>query len=332
MLTMTTLKGTTMKNAIATHVPRLWRASRPLTAVGLGMLVVFVLSLAGVALDPRVITGAPAWLKPAKFAISTAIYALTLAWLFTYLPDRPRLVRRVGWTTAAVLVLEVAIIDAQAARGVTSHFNVATPVDAALFAVMGVAIVIAWAVAIALSVALFRQRFADSAMGWAIRIGMLATVVGSAIGGLMTSPTHAQLAATRETHRLMVAGAHTVGAPDGGPGMPGTGWSREHGDLRVPHFIGLHGVQILPGIAWLITGLSAARRRRLVLVAGVSYGTLLLVLLAQALAGQPVLAPHGLPGAALAAWLVATTAGTLVALSARQPDIARDAAAPLAVL
>ena len=72
-----------MKDAIATHVPRLWRASRPLTAVGLGMLVVFVLSLAGVALDPRVITGAPAWLKPAKFAISTAIYALTLAWLFT---------------------------------------------------------------------------------------------------------------------------------------------------------------------------------------------------------------------------------------------------------
>ena len=169
-------------------------------------------------------------------------------------------------------------------------------------------------------------------MGWAIRIGMLTTVVGSAIGGLMTSPTHAQLAAARETHRLMVAGAHTVGAPDGGPGMPGTGWSREHGDLRVPHFIGLHGVQILPGIAWLITGLSAARRRRLVLLAGVSYGTLFLVLLAQALAGQPVLGAHGLPGAALAAWLVATTAGTLLALSARQPDIAREAAAPLAVL
>jgi hypothetical protein len=322
-----------MMNEIAARVRGLWRASRALTAVGLGMLVVFVLSLGGLALDPRAITGAPAWLKPAKFAISTGLYALTLAWLFTYLPDRPRLVRRVGWTTAAVLVLEVAIIDAQAARGVTSHFNVATPVDAALFAVMGVAIVIAWAAAIALSVALFRQGFADGAMGWAIRIGMLITVVGSATGGLMTSPTRAQLAAARETHRLMVSGAHTVGAADGGPGMPGTGWSREHGDLRVAHFIGLHGVQILPGIAWLIAGVrSAVRRRRLVFVAGVSYGSLVLVLLAQALAGQPVLAPQGLPGAALAAWIVATAAATLLVMSARGPDVAHDVAGRQMVL
>jgi hypothetical protein len=31
-------------------------------------------SLAGLLLDPRVITGAPAWLKPIKFAISISIY------------------------------------------------------------------------------------------------------------------------------------------------------------------------------------------------------------------------------------------------------------------
>ena len=33
------------------------------------------------------IGGAPAWLKPAKFAASIAIYTLTLAWVFTYLPE-----------------------------------------------------------------------------------------------------------------------------------------------------------------------------------------------------------------------------------------------------
>jgi hypothetical protein len=60
----------------------LWRSSPPLTAVGALMLFVAVLSAVGIFIDPRVITGAPAWLKPWKFAISTAVYSLTLAWLF----------------------------------------------------------------------------------------------------------------------------------------------------------------------------------------------------------------------------------------------------------
>ena len=101
------------------------------------MLVVAGASLVGLLVDPRIITGAPAWLKPFKFAISTAIYSLTLAWIFGWLPDWPRVRRVVGWTTAIVFVLEVAIIDAQAWRGTTSHFNVSTPLNMVLFVVMG---------------------------------------------------------------------------------------------------------------------------------------------------------------------------------------------------
>lgn len=262
-----------MTNPVAS-VRILWHASRPLTAAGVVMLVVLVGTLAAMVVDPRVIAGAPAWLKPAKFAVSTAIYALTLAWLFTYLPERRRLKRIVGWGTAAVLVLEVALIDMQAARGVISHFNVATGFDAAVFSVMGVAIVFAWGSAIALSVALFRQTFADPALGWAIRIGMLLTVLGSGMGGLMTSPTAEQIATVRATHVMSNSGAHTVGAADGGPGLPGTGWSRAHGDLRVPHFLGLHAVQIVP-VLTLILGhriASTAWRRRAALVVAASYG------------------------------------------------------------
>ena len=46
------------------------------------MLVAAGAALVGMLVDPRIITGAPAWLKPFKFAISTAIYSLTLAWIF----------------------------------------------------------------------------------------------------------------------------------------------------------------------------------------------------------------------------------------------------------
>jgi hypothetical protein len=303
---------------IRASITLLWNASRPLTAVGLGMLAALVASLMMMAVDPRVIAGAPAWLKPAKFAISTAIYALTLAWLFTWLPGRTRLTRIVGWGTALILVLEVALIDMQAARGATSHFNAATRFDMAVFSVMGSAIVIAWGLSIALAVALFRQTFADPALGWAIRLGMLVTVLGAGMGGLMTRPTSAQLAAARATHTMPIAGAHTVGAPDGGPGLPGTGWSREHGDLRVPHFLGLHAVQILPLAALLLARVaSGERRRRAVLVAAASYASLVGILLWQALAGEPVIAPGPTTLAALAIWAAATATGFAGAMAPR---------------
>ncbi len=252
------------------------------------MLACFIPSVVGIWADPRVITGVPAWLKPSKFAISTAIYSLTLAWVFTYLPGWRKLRVSAGWITAVVLVLEVAIIDVQAARGTTSHFNVSTPLDASLFAIMGAAILILWLASVAVAAALFRQRFEDRdrGMGWALRLGFLITVLGAATGGLMVQPTGAQLAQARLDHQMLVSGAHTVGAPDGGPGMTGTGWSREHGDLRVPHFLGLHAIQILPLFTWLF----ARRRPGLVIAAGTVYFALFAALLAQALAGRPFLA------------------------------------------
>ena len=68
-------------------ISRLWQADAPLTGVGLLMIVILAASIVGLAIDPRSITGAPAWLKPAKFAASIAIYTLTLAWVFTFLRD-----------------------------------------------------------------------------------------------------------------------------------------------------------------------------------------------------------------------------------------------------
>jgi hypothetical protein len=267
---------------------RLWRASAPLTAVGIVMLVAFAASAIAMAVDPSQILGAPRWLKPAKFASSSAIYAFTLAWIVTWLPDRRRLTAIVGGVTAVVLALEVGIIDVQAARGVTSHFNQATALDASLFAIMGTAIVVLWVAAMVLTVALFRHRFEDATFGWALRLGMLLTVLGQGTGALMTIPSSGQLEAARRTG-LQVSGSHTVGAPDGGPGLPITGWSREHGDLRVPHFVGMHAVQLLPAIAWAI-GLvaSGAGRRPAVFVAAAGYYALFAILLAQALAGHPL--------------------------------------------
>jgi hypothetical protein len=306
-------------NHLRTGLDRLWSGSPVLTAAGLLMIGVLAASIIGLLVDSRVITGAPAWLKPAKFAISTAIYMLTLAWIFTQIPEWPRTRRVVGWITALVLVLEVAIIDTQAWRGTTSHFNVGTLLDNVLYTTMGLAIVVQTLSSVAVAVALWRQRFQDRALGWALRFGLVMTIVGASTGAFMTRPTTAQLDDARVTGRMAIKGAHTVGAPDGGPGLPGTGWSVEHGDIRIPHFVGLHAMQILPLLALALRRRRAAEiaRVRVMLVAAASYATLFALLFWQALRGQSLVQPDVATIGALIAWAILTAVGTWFAATRR---------------
>jgi hypothetical protein len=278
---------------------------------------------AGLVVDPRIISGAPAWLKPAKFSASIAIFTLTLAWVFTYLPEWVRLRRVVSWLTALTFLLEIAIIDLQAWRGTTSHFNIGTPLDGVLFTVMGLGIIVQTCSTIAVAVALFRQRFADRAIGWALRLGIAISIIGASTGGLMVRPTDAQIAAARAGHRMTVAGAHTVGAPDGGPGLPGTGWSTEHGDVRVAHFIGMHALQVLPLVALVFVrrGWTEASRVRIVWTLSASYVALFGLLLWQALRGQSITNPDSLTIVAMASWAVLTACA--IGLSKLRADSSR---------
>ena len=292
-----------------TAVARLWQTDPRLTFTGLLMLAALVGSGIGLAINPRTIGGAAAWLKPAKFALSTAIYSLTLAWVFSFLPAWVRTRQIAGWTTAVILVAEVGIIDVQAWRGTTSHFNVATPLDATLFAVMGVGIVVQTIASAFVAYAVWHQPFSDRTLGTAVRAGMIITLVGASSGGLMTSPRAAQLDELKTTHGLTSSGSHTVGAPDGGPGLPGTGWSLEHGDLRVPHFVGLHAMQVLPLVA-----VALRRRHRnmepiaTIRVASASYGALFTLLLIQALQGEALVAPGIVTTVLFTVWALTTIA------------------------
>ncbi|MDF2762129.1 MAG: hypothetical protein K0S83_863, partial [Thermomicrobiales bacterium] len=114
-----------------------WRRNPPLVALVLSMLVVAAVALLGLVVDPRVITGAPAWMKPLKFAVSIAIYGTTLLWMLTFIPDRPRVVAAVSWGVFLGLGIEMVLIVMQVLRNTTSHFNQETPFDAAVFTAMG---------------------------------------------------------------------------------------------------------------------------------------------------------------------------------------------------
>lgn len=271
-----------------------------------GLVVVFGIAL---ILDHSTIDGSPAWLKPAKFAASLSLYGFTFAWILGQLPSWPRLVQWSAWATTLAALVELSLIALQASRGVASHFNIDTPFDKTVFAVMGGVITVQTVSAGFVGVALWRQPVPDRAMGWAVRLGVTITVLGASVGGVMTPPTARQLSLWHSTGRYPRQGAHSIGGEDGGPGLPGFHWSTKHGDIRVAHFIGLHAMQAIPMVAFATRNWKS-RRSRVALVQGaaLSYATLFALLLAQALAGQPVTAPSGWIAVALGIWALFTAA------------------------
>ncbi|MEU8786792.1 hypothetical protein [Streptomyces sp. NPDC048637] len=288
------------------------------------MAALAVVAAIGLIADDRVLVGAPIWFKPFKFAVSFAAYGLTLAWMLSRLTTPTRTGRWAAHTVVVAGVVEMAVITGQTIRGRRSHFNVETPLDQGLFATMGVTIAVLWVATLVIAVLLFRARPGDRAATWAIRLGLLLALAGLLLGGLMTMSTPEQEAAGALRTAL---GAHSVGVPDGGPAMPLTGWNTTGGDLRIPHFVGMHALQALPlflygieALAGRFTRLRDERvRLRLVLVAAGGTAALLALVTWQALRGQALIHPDGATLGVLAAITVATAAGTCAALRRPAP-------------
>lgn len=297
---------------------------QPLAFFALAMTGLALVSTAGLVLDGRTINGAPAWAKPLKFWVSFALYALTSAWMTAQVP-RPRW-RRTAWWAGTVMVaasvLEMAAITLQVVRGRMSHFNNSTSFDADLYTAMGALVGIIYLATLVVAISLLRSPMRDASFTWALRLGVLIAVAGLSVGFLMLRATPDQLALGEASP---YSGAHSVGVADGGAGLPFVGWSTTGGDLRIGHFIGMHGLQALPLLA-MVLALPAFRRRlgdrtrlEVVLLAAGPYGDVVALTIWQALRGQPLLAPDVTTATAAGALLVLVAVGsTAVVLSARR--------------
>jgi hypothetical protein len=308
-----------MTTAFASRDVLRWH--RPLLALTAGAAVLAVIAGIGVFADPRILTGVPIWVKPFKFAFSFSLYGITLAWMLSVLPRRSRLAEVAGTAVLGVAVVELGIIVTQVIRGTTSHFNDSTPFNAALWQAMGMSIVVLFAAHIVIALVALRQRIPDRVAAYAIRLGLGLSLLGMAAAVPMVLPM-------QDPQVDGITGAHSVGVPDGGPGMPLTGWSTTGGDLRIGHFVGLHALQAMPLLAILLGRFLGHRldertRLRLLLVAGAAYGVLVVLLTWQALRAQPLLHPDALTLAAVAALAIATgLAATAVVVRGRKPELA----------
>jgi hypothetical protein len=274
-----------------------------ISAVGAVVLVPFWI------FDPRELGGVSAWEKPLKFFISSAIFSFTFSWLSSFITKGSRWVKVAGLFIAISLAVELVLIAAMAALGTTSHFNVSTPAAIVIWSLMATFISIVLFATLFLSITILLQKQQEFNLKLTLTLGSLNTAIGMGLAYLMTWPTANQLA-----NYQGIAGAHSVGVDDGGPGLPFLGWSTVAGDLRVGHFFGLHSIQVAAILLALSLLLPIAFRIPLIVVGNITWLGFVGIVTWQSLRAEPFSSPSELTIISFVA-LVALASVLFVALS-----------------
>ena len=263
-------------NRLGRFLRELYRRSKILATTGWIHLALLAGMLVASPFDSRFVMGINPWIKPVKFAISITIYVWTVAWLLEYLRLPSWAKGITSWGISISMLVEIACITTQATRGTTSHYNVNTPLDASIFSIMGGMIALNSVLALVLLICFFTGRYdVPSPYLWGIRSGLVIFLVASGIGGMM-----------------IAHGSHSVGVSDGGPGLPIVNWSTRGGDLRAAHFLGLHALQLLPIVAFLISrrrNWTISQKTACVLALSGAYALLIALLYFQAIHGLPLM-------------------------------------------
>ncbi|TGK03039.1 hypothetical protein EHQ53_06165 [Leptospira langatensis] len=237
---------------------------------GLVSLIAIPVFLLLSTLDPRTLLGLNVWIKPMKFAVSIWIFLWTMGWFLAELKEFPSFASRLEKYFIVSLMVELVLITVQAGRGVISHFNQSTALDGAIYSIMGLFIFPMIPVAI-----LMDRKFKllsskiDERLLIGIRFSLWIFAVASIFGVLMSA-------------RL----AHSVGVPDGGPGLPFVNWSKNGGDIRIAHFAGIHALQVLPIFGFI--SIKQNWGRVSIFAVSIGYALLVAAVFINAILGRPL--------------------------------------------
>jgi len=213
-------------------------------------LVLAIVSITSSFMDDRTLMGVNVWMKPLKFSISVAIYILTVGFLMTLYPFSKKKKNLINNIVCWTLLIELGLIIYQASGGVQSHYNISNPFDGLIFTAMGILIAINVIIMALFIFETIRLKLkTPKLLQWAILLGWVIVFFGSWVGGQMISEM-----------------SHNIGVEDGGPGLPLVNWSTIAGDLRVAHFFGLHGLQIIPIFALLISNKSKTTTKNQIII------------------------------------------------------------------
>ena len=249
-------------STLTSRSTRLGMLSMPSVALilygGLMLLAFFVTFFVSLN-DARTIRDVGIWIKPMKFMAATAIFAWTSVWVVMLSRSAVAAVNVWGWIAALLIstsLFEVVYITYQATQGGGSHYNTSTPLNAALFALMGIAALALVSSQAWLAWEIWKRRTQEySVITLAVVIGLSFTFLFSAISGFLLGGNQ----------------------PPPGQGLPFLGWHL-FADIRPAHFVGVHAQQFIPLIGLLAVRFAGKHAKRTLVVCAVLYALLWVVL------------------------------------------------------
>ena len=262
---------TSLVEALRTFEPRFF-------ALGVLMLTAMIPTAFASLVDSREFLGIDVWVKPFKFEVALVVYTWTLAFFARFLPAgtiASRWYRAYVGAVAATIILEMIWIGGAAALGTASHFN-PTPSGDLLYSAMGFAAVFLTSASAVYAVLIARNQ----------STGLSPALKDSVVIGLaLVLPLTLAMAGT-----MAAMGSHFVGgAGSDAGGLPGMGWARDGGDLRVAHFFATHAMHFIPAFGLVSVAFFQPANRAPVWLFAAAFVGFVIVLFAQALRGEPFL-------------------------------------------
>ena len=245
-----------IQNGIALEWQSLSWASKFLVSYGLIMLLALVFCYVWSLSDHRLIREVGVWVKPMKFMLSTALFALTTVWVLKVAHSDLDQMPVYPWIVALLVLtslFEVVYISYQASQGSASHYNVSDPFHAFMFGVMAVA-----AVGLTFSQAWLAWEIWQEQKGADLRVETLGVILGLSMTFVLSTISGFMLGRNQ---------------PPSGQGIPIVGWHL-YKDIRPAHFLGVHAQQLIP-----LWGLIAAKFMGTFSTAGLLIGAFLYVML-----------------------------------------------------
>jgi len=185
-------------------------------------------------------SGPLSWRKPTTFGVSFGLTLITITWVsrFLDLRQRTRIVLIAAFTAACTS--ETLLVTLQTWRGRPSHFNMETPFDALIARALAAGGLVLVVVIVLLTIAAFRSRPSpDSSLLVAVRAGFVA-LVGAQLVGVAMIATGMQLVLRGDPQAAYASG----------------------GFLKPTHAVLMHGILLLPLLAWFLSLVDWAEERR----------------------------------------------------------------------